>query len=143
MENTSNNLGFREHVTILKRKLFALFASSCLVSMTHEALNLLGKDKIQAISTIHQPMTFMRHQAKVSPVGVGKHKTSFPHLIIPLGWLCDCLCLQKWFSFLSSMSTTGSAPPNPFSLGKINQWVENINRDVECYQNAAVYKLEN
>ena len=41
--NTSNNFGFREHVTILKRKLFALFPSSCLASVTHEALTLPGK----------------------------------------------------------------------------------------------------
>lgn len=41
--NMSSNLGFGEHSAILKRKLFALFSSSCLASVTHEALTLPGK----------------------------------------------------------------------------------------------------
>lgn len=64
--NMSNNLWFREHVTILKRKLSALFSSSCLASVTHEALTLLGKHILQDVSTIHHPMAFKRPQASVS-----------------------------------------------------------------------------
>lgn len=112
--NMSNNLGFREHVTILKRKLFALFSSSCLSSVTHEALTLPGKHVIRDVSTIHHPIAFKRHQARVSALGVGKHKTPSPHLII-LWVICMTVCLQTWFSLLSSMPTTNRAPPHFFS----------------------------
>ena len=96
--------------------------------MTHEALTLPGEHIIQATSPIDQPMTFIRHQARVSPLGVGKHKT--PHLIIPLSCLCDCHCIQRWFSLLSLMSATSSALPNLFSLEKIYEWMANLNREV-------------
>lgn len=97
--NMSKNLGFREHVTILKRKLFALFSSSCLGSVVHEALTLPGKHAIQDVSTIHHPVAFKRHQARVSALGVGKHKTPSPHLII-LWVMCMTVFVSK-HAFLS------------------------------------------
>lgn len=45
VENISNNLDFREHVTILKIIVFALFTSFCLSSVTHEMPS--GKQVIQ------------------------------------------------------------------------------------------------
>lgn len=82
--NMSNNLCFREHVTILRRKLFALFSSSCLASVTHEALTLSGKHIVGDVSTIHHTMAFKRPQVRVGALGVGKHKPSSPHPIILL-----------------------------------------------------------
>lgn len=51
--------------------------------------------------------------------------------------------LQTWFSLLSSMPTTNSAPPHLFSLEKkVYEWVENVNREVCSSRTAPVYKLE-
>lgn len=44
--NISSDLGFREHVTIVKIKLFAVFSSSCLSSMIHYMLTPPGKQMI-------------------------------------------------------------------------------------------------
>lgn len=87
--NMSNNLCFREHVKILKRKLFALFSSSCLASVTHEALTLPGKHVIRDVSTIHHPMAFKRPQARVGALEVGKHKPPFSPFHHPLGYVYD------------------------------------------------------
>lgn len=125
--NISNNLSFREHVTILKIKLFVLFSSSCLSSMTHEMLTPPRKLVIDS----DQPLAFKGHQARVSVLRAQKHKTPSLHLII-LWVLCmTVFCLQTWFSIISPMPTTNSAPADFFNLEKkVCEWIEDVEREV-------------
>lgn len=130
LESMSNNLGFRKHVTILNRKLFALFSSSCLASVTHEALTLPGKHEIQDVSKTHHPMPFKRLQAKVSVLGARKHKT--PSLHLTMLWV---MCVTVFVSKHGFLSFHRCLPqkcnPHLSSLEKkVYEWVENVSREV-------------
>lgn len=142
LESMSNNLGFRKHVTILNRKLFALFSSSCLASVTHEALTLPGKHEIQDVSKTHHPMPFKRLQAKVSALGARKHKT--PSLHLTMLWV---MCVTVFVSKHGFLSFHRCLPqkcnPHLSSLEKkVYEWVENVSREVSSSWTAPVCKLE-
>lgn len=95
--NISSNLGIKKHAMILKIKLFPLFSSSCLSSMTHEMLPLPEKQLI-----LHQHIN-PKHLKGIRSglVSWEYESTSLPLFISSSSGFCVWMSFASKHGFLS------------------------------------------